>query len=66
MKHWEGCWRYASHHACAVAEVARMRAELERMTMMLKALADVSKEIRAGVSHDEDDDGGAGGAGGGA
>jgi len=28
MKHWPECWRYASHHACAVAEVERLRAEL--------------------------------------
>jgi len=27
-KHWHECWRYASHHACAVAEVERLRAAL--------------------------------------
>jgi len=29
-KHWPECWRYASHHACAVAEVERLRAALEK------------------------------------
>jgi len=30
-KHWHECWRYASHHACAVAEVERLRAALEEV-----------------------------------
>lgn len=30
-KHWPECWRYASHHACAVAEVERLRAALEEI-----------------------------------
>lgn len=30
-QHWHECWRYASHHACAVAEVERLRAALEEV-----------------------------------
>ena len=29
--HWRECWRYTSHHACAVAEVERLRAALEEV-----------------------------------
>lgn len=27
--HWDGCWRDQAHHACAVAEVGRLREALE-------------------------------------
>ena len=27
--HWEGCWATRGHQDCAVAEVSRLRAELE-------------------------------------
>jgi len=29
--HWHECWRYTSHHACAVAEVERLRVALEEI-----------------------------------
>ena len=29
--HWHECWRYTSHHACAVAEIERLRAALEEI-----------------------------------
>ena len=25
--HWEGCWKYRGHHACAIAEVKRLASE---------------------------------------
>ena len=28
--HWEGCWRARGHHECAVAEIERLREELDR------------------------------------
>jgi len=29
--HWAGCWRYADHHACAVALVEELAAALQAM-----------------------------------
>lgn len=31
--HWDGCWRDPGHHACAVAEVLRRQAEVDRLTL---------------------------------
>jgi len=47
MKHWPECWRYASHHACAVAEVERLRAELERRESLISRLAGLVLEYVA-------------------
>jgi len=58
MKHWDECWRYASHHACAVAEVERLRAALgeceERLTKFnttLQTIAEVQRHILGKDSH---------------
>lgn len=29
--HWHECWRYASHYPCAIAEIERLRAEVEAL-----------------------------------
>ena len=34
--HWHECWRYTSHHACAVLEIERLQEELAQSVLNLE------------------------------
>ena len=38
--HWTECWRYTSHHACAVATIERLQEEVEALKETIDNLND--------------------------
>ena len=49
--HWDGCWRAAGHHACAVAEIERLE---KRMAELGLALGVHSGKRSFGVLSDDE------------
>lgn len=45
--HWDGCWRSADHHECAVARVERLEAERPVSNVEYRALCEDRSALRA-------------------
>ena len=55
--HWHECWRYTSHHACAVDEIERLQEELAQSVLNLeghkKANLQLKEDLRLEAAADQ-------------
>lgn len=51
MTHWEECWLDPRHHACAVAEIQRLRAERDTLRAEVEALRAALRNVYGHVTN---------------